>query len=252
MEALTKSLVESSNIVVFTGAGISTGAGIPDYRGPQGVWKTRPEINLGEFMDDSTKRDQYWQFKAEDYAQVKRCEPTPSHLALVRLHELGKLNMVLTQNIDGLHRRAGLPEDKLVELHGRMDEVECTACGFRASADAYYQAVLDHGTQPTCPECDALLKPGVIMFGQGLRPEDMERAQQAMFDLDLVIAIGSTLAVQPAASFPIMAARMGVPYIIINQGETAHDGMPHVAQRLEGDVQEIFPQAVNDAGAMFG
>ncbi|MDF3128425.1 Sir2 family NAD-dependent protein deacetylase [Kiritimatiellaeota bacterium B1221] len=251
-ETLLEYLVQSERIVIFTGAGISTGAGIPDYRGPQGIWKTRPEISLQDFMFESEKREQYWTFKSEDWQQWQDVNPTPAHRAITRLHELGKLQAVLTQNIDGLHRKAGTPEEQLIELHGRMDGVICIHCGFQDQAQDWYTDWREHQKLPLCPDCQKYLKPAVIQFGEMLREEDMRRAQAAMQHPDLVIAIGSTLSVQPAATFPIMAARAGIPYIIINQGETAHDGMPHVALRLEGDVQEIFPPAVEDAGAMFG
>jgi NAD-dependent deacetylase len=171
---------------------------------------------------------------------------------VARLSSLGKLTGVITQNIDGLHRRSGVPEDQLVELHGRMDQVVCIDCGHNSDASPWYRGWLDEQTDPLCPDCGELLKPGVIQFGQTLREEDMQRAQQMMQHPDLVIALGSTLQVQPAASFPIMAARAGIPYIVINQGATAHDGLPHVALRLEGNVQELFADAVDDACAMFG
>lgn len=249
---LIEYLVAAERIVIFTGAGISTGAGIPDYRGPGGVWKTRPEIMLHDFFEDPAKREQYWQFKSGDWERWGHAEPTSAHQAIVRLEQLGKLRTVITQNIDGLHRKAGTPEARLVELHGRADQVLCVDCGFREAGDPWYRGWLDERKTPVCPHCGQFLKPGVVQFGETLREEDLMRAQEAMRDPDLVIAIGSTLAVHPAASFPIMAARAGIPYLIINQGKTAHDGLPHVALRLEGDAQEIFPAAVDDAAAMFG
>ena len=251
-ETLLEYLVQSDRIVIFTGAGISTGAGIPDYRGPKGIWKTRPEITYQDFFEIEEKRRQYWTFKSEDWQQWKAVAPTPANLAITELQRLGKLEAVITQNIDGLHRRAGTSEDRLIELHGRMDQVVCVQCGNTEDADHYYEMWLETQKMPHCPDCQHLLKPGVIQFGEMLREPDLIRAQQAMQYPDLIIAIGSTLQVQPAATFPIMAARAGIPYIIINQGATAHDGLPHVALRLEGDIQEIFPRAVSDAGAMFG
>lgn len=249
---LLEYLVSSDNIVVFTGAGISTGAGIPDYRGPNGIWKTRPEVPLDVFLDSQEKRDLYWRQKSEDFFRWGSVEPTPAHRALVKLQELDKLCAVITQNIDGLHRRSGIREDLLVELHGRMDRVVCISCGFADDAAGYYQQVADGGRPDDCPVCGHVLKPGVIQFGECLREQDLRRAQEAMTAPDLVLAVGSTLAVQPAASFPLLAARAGIPYIIVNQGETAHDGLPHVALRLEGDVQEILTQAVDEAAMMFG
>jgi NAD-dependent deacetylase len=121
-----------------------------------------------------------------------------------------------------------------------------------AHSGTWYTGWLETRRHPPCPDCESFLKPGVIQFGEHLRQEDLIRAQHAMHDPDLVIALGSTLQVQPAATFPIMAARAGIPYIIVNRGETAHDGMPHVALRLEGNVQELFSEAVEQASLMFG
>lgn len=249
---LLEYLVAAERIVVFTGAGISTGAGIPDYRGPNGIWKTRTEIDLLTHLDSPEKQREYWRYKSEDFAQWGAVEPTPAHFALVRLQELGKLHAVVTQNIDGLHRRSGIESDRLIELHGCNDRVVCIECGYSEAAEAPYAAFRESGEVPGCPECGHVLKPGVIQFGEGLKPEALMRAQQAMADPDLVLAVGSTLQVQPAASFPLMAARAGIPYIILNQGETAHDGLPHVALRLEGDVQTLLPDAVRDTAMMFG
>lgn len=251
-QTLVEYLVACERMVIFTGAGISTDAGIPDYRGPQGIWKSRPEVSFQDFFDFPEKRTSYWTHKSEDWQKWGQVEPTPAHLAITRLHELGKVRAVITQNIDGLHRRAQTPEDVLIELHGRMDQVLCIDCGFTDAADSWYASWLETGKHPHCPTCEAFLKPGVIQFGEHLRPEDLTRAQQAMQDPDLVIALGSTLQVQPAATFPIMAARAGIPYIIVNRGETAHDGLPHVALRLEGNVQELFSDAVEQASLMFG
>ncbi len=252
MPSLLEYLVAAERIVVFTGAGISTAAGIPDYRGPRGVWKSRPEVSLPDYLHDPEARLSYWRGKAEDHARWAALLPTPAHQALLRLHQLGKLHALLTQNIDGLDRRAGLPDDRLVELHGRLDEVACTSCAFRDGAEPWYAAPTDDGRVPSCPCCGSPLKPGVVMFGEALREGDLLRAQEAMRHPDLVLALGSTLQVHPAASFPLLAARAGIPYIVINQGVTAHDGLPHVALRLEGDVQELFTSAVNDTAAMFG
>ncbi|MEX2606956.1 MAG: Sir2 family NAD-dependent protein deacetylase [Kiritimatiellia bacterium] len=251
-ESLVEYLVECDRMVIFTGAGISTHAGIPDYRGPQGIWKSRPEVSFQDFFASPEKRADYWTFKSGDWREWGQVQPTPAHLAITRLHRLGKLQAVITQNIDGLHRRANTPEELLIELHGRMDQVLCVECGFTEAAGTWYEGWLETRRLPLCPRCNAFLKPGVIQFGEHLRHQDLTRAQTAMCDPDLVIALGSTLQVQPAATFPIMAARAGIPYIIVNRGETAHDGLPHVALRLEGNLQELFSDAVEQASLMFG
>jgi NAD-dependent deacetylase len=251
-ETLVEYLVASERIVIFTGAGISTHAGIPDYRGPEGIHRSRPEVSFQDFFERPEKREAYWTSKSEDWQTWGQVDPTPAHHAITRLHQLGKLQAVITQNIDGLHHRAGTPEEKLIELHGRISEVVCTDCGFREAADSWYRQWHEHRKTPCCPDCDQFLKPGVIQFGEQLREQDLTQAQQAMHDPDLVIAMGSTLQVQPAATFPIMAARAGIPYLILNRGDTAHDGLPHVALRLEGDVQTLLPEAVEHTCMMFG
>jgi NAD-dependent deacetylase len=251
-ETLLEYLVACNDIVIFTGAGISTGAGIPDYRGPNGIYKPRPEVSFQDFFELPEKREMYWTFKAEDSRAWRDAGPTPVHRAIRKLEEMGKLRAVITQNIDGLHRRAGTSADKLIELHGRADQVDCIDCGFTDDCAVWYDAWLERGEKPFCPHCDQFLKPGVILFGQNLKEEDLTRAQRAMAGPDLVIALGSTLSVHPAATFPIMAARAGIPYLIVNQGDTMHDGMPHVSLRIEDDVQAVFPAAVEDAAAMFG
>ena len=246
-------LTKAHSVVVFTGAGISTASGIPDYRGPNGVWKTRKPIFYHDFMEDPEARLAYWVQKAEDWNEFGAAKPTRAHEALKQLSDIDKLRCVVTQNIDGLHQASGLPESQLVEIHGSIREAECMHCGHREPSVPHFEAVAAEAHVPECTTCGkGFLKPGVISFGQGLREADMEAAQRAIQETDLVIALGSTLSVQPAATFPLLAAQNGVPYVVINQGPTAHDDHPLVAFRLEGDVQEIVPEAVGDAAAMFG
>lgn len=230
---------------------MSTGAGIPDYRGPNGIYQSRPEVTLQECEADRQVRVDYWRRKAEDWTHWQNVDVPPGHTALADLQRLGKLRAVITQNIDGLHRRAGIEEERMVELHGCNDAVVCLACGFRQSAHAWYPRDLGNDV-PACPECGKHLKPAVIQFGENLSEDNLVRAQVAIQEADLVLAIGSTLMVQPAASFPLLAARSGVPYGIINQGTTAHDGMPLVSLRIDGDVDEVLPDVVADVAAMYG
>jgi NAD-dependent deacetylase len=154
--------------------------------------------------------------------------------------------MVLTQNIDGLHSLAGTSPERLVEIHGTGGEVECLSCGGRSDPGPHMDSFARTRRPPTCA-CGGLLKPATISFGQGLRAEDLERAARAAAGCDLVIALGSSLSVHPAASFPLAAAERGAPYVIINRGATDQDGHPCVTLRFEGDVVEIFPPAVEAA-----
>ena len=233
-------------ILVFTGAGVSTGSGIRDFRGPQGVWKTRQPVYFDDFVSSSDARVEYWDQKLEAWPSFRDARPNAAHEAAVALEHAGRLLMLLTQNIDGLHSRAGTSRDRLVEIHGTAGEVECLTCHQRSDPGPHMESFATTRKPPIC-RCGGLLKPATISFGQGLRPEDLGRAAGAAGECDLVVALGSTLSVHPAASFPMTAAERGVPYAIVNRGPTEHDGHPAVTVRLEGDVVEIFPPTVEEA-----
>jgi len=240
---LAVALGAARRILVFTGAGISTASGIPDYRGPSGVWKTRRPVVYDEFLHDPEARERYWRQKAEDWeAWGRHAEPNAVHRAIVALEAAGRIEMVVTQNVDGLHRAAGTDPSRLVEIHGTNALVECQRCGRRDEASRHYEAILGGGQAPVC-DCGGLLKPATISFGQALREEDLARAVGAARRCDLALALGSTLTVTPAADIPLEAHRRGAPYVIVNRGATAHDGLPGVT-RIDGDVVEILPPAV--------
>jgi len=239
-------------VLVFTGAGISTTSGIPDFRGPQGVWKTRTPVTFQEFMADETQQHRYWQMKSEDWVAFAAARPTPAHKAIAELHQAGRLLLCVTQNIDGLHAAAGLPPEVLVEIHGSNADAECMACGAFEEAAPHYTAYSETQKLPACASCGGLLKPGVVSFGQSLREADLLRVQDLLFDADLVVSMGTTLQVMPAAFFPLHAARQNIPYVVINRGPTAHDGHPLVSCRLEGGLDEIVPAAVEAALAFSG
>ncbi|HAA73814.1 TPA: NAD-dependent deacetylase [Candidatus Latescibacteria bacterium] len=243
---LTGLIRGESRILVFTGAGVSTASGIPDFRGPQGVWKRRQPIYYQNFLASHEARVEYWDQKVEAYDAFREAEPNAVHEMCVRLEQAGKVIAVVTQNVDGLHFRAGTSRGCLVELHGTNDEIECLGCGNRYEPDLYFRAFADTHVPPRCG-CGGLVKTATISFGQNLREEDLSRAFAAAQDANLVISLGSTLSVHPAASVPLTAAERGVPYAIVNQGETDQDGHPSVTVRLDGDVTEIFPRAVAEA-----
>jgi NAD-dependent deacetylase len=235
--------------VVFTGAGISTAAGIPDYRGPDGVLTKRPPVMYHDFLDDPEERARCWRQKTEDFLAWNAVPPTAAHDALARLEHAGKLECVVTQNVDGLHRRAGHAPGRLVELHGSNLEAECVSCARRVDAAPLYLAFQQDPTPPRCA-CGGWMKPAVVLFGQSLRSEDVERTQEAVLRCDLVLSVGSTLQVQPAASLPLMASRLGIPYLVLNRGPTAHDDHPLVTKRLECDVNAELPAAIDAALSM--
>jgi NAD-dependent deacetylase len=230
--------------VIFTGAGISTGSGIPDFRGPQGVWTRRQPVYYQDFMTSEAARIEHWDYKLEGRDAFRDAQPNAVHHAIVRLEKAGKLRSVITQNIDGLHSLAGTSAERLVELHGTNALVECQSCHWRGDPQPHFEYFRLKRRPPVC-ECGGFLKPATISFGQNLEPRELERAGQAAMEGDLVVALGSTLSVYPAASFPIIAAQRGVPYVVINRGETDHDGESCVTLRLEGEVGEIFPSAVD-------
>jgi NAD-dependent deacetylase len=240
---LVELLRKSKQMLLFTGAGISTGSGIPDFRGPEGVWKRRQPVYYHDFMRSDAARVEHWDYKLEGWPAFREARPNATHAAIARLERAGKVRAVVTQNIDGLHARAGTSAERLIELHGTNRFVECQTCGRRSDPEPHFAQFRRTRRPPVC-ECGGFLKPATISFGQNLRNEDLERADAAAQAADLVVALGSTLSVHPAANIPLLAASRGAPYVIINRGLTEHDGLPEVTLRLEGDVGQIFPPAV--------
>jgi NAD-dependent deacetylase len=243
---LVERLRTAHRILVFTGAGVSTASGIPDFRGPDGVWTRRRPVYYDEFLASEEARVEYWDFKTESWETLSRARPNAVHRAIVALEGARKIVSVVTQNVDGLHRLAGTSPDRLIELHGTDLLVRCLLCDATSQPAAHFEAFKATRRAPRCA-CGGLLKPATISFGQPLRPTDLERAATAAAEADLVLALGSTLSVYPAASIPLLAAERGTPYIIINQGVTGHDDRPSVTLRLHGDVTAIVAPAVEVA-----
>jgi NAD-dependent deacetylase len=233
-------------ILVFTGAGLSTGSGIRDFRGPGGVWKTRRPVHFPDFLASERARIEYWEQKLEAWPSFRAARPNAAHDAIADLDRAAKVAMVVTQNIDGLHGQAGIPPARLVELHGTVAQVACLSCGERGDPDPHFESFARTRRPPAC-RCGGLLKPATISFGQDLRADDLRRAGVAAAGCDLVLALGSTLSVYPAAGVPLAAAERGVPYVIVNRGPTEHDGHERLTLRIEGDVVEVLPPAVREA-----
>lgn len=237
--SLARALVlKARKILVFTGAGISTGSGIPDYRGPEGVWTGREPVLYQDFLNSTKAKQEYWRYKAGTFPAFSKAVPNAAHRAAAQLEAAGRLLALVTQNIDGLHRAAGLGADKLVELHGSGLYAECLDCfGWTSMEEALDKFNAD-GAPPSCA-CGGWLKPAVIMFGQPLDQETLLKAFRAAEACDLVISAGSTLSVEPAASVPLAAKAAGKPYLIVNRGPTAQDGAADI--KLEGDACELLP-----------
>jgi NAD-dependent deacetylase len=217
---------EVRQLAVLTGAGISTDSGIPDFRGPDGTWTKNPAAErlatYQAYMTDPGVRRRSWQARLGHPAWA--AEPNAAHRALARLAGSAVDTQVITQNIDGLHQRAGTPPGRVIELHGTMFGVVCTGCGGRtAMADALAR-VRAGEDDPPCARCGGILKSATVMFGQPLPPGVFERAAAAAARCDLLLAIGSTLTVQPAASLCAVAARAGAALVIVNRDPTPYDG----------------------------
>jgi NAD-dependent deacetylase len=231
----------AERVVVLTGAGISTDSGIPDFRGPQGIWTKNPAAekaaHLSVYLSDPEVRKQGWQSRLA-WAE-RQARPNPGHLALMELERRGTLHLLVTQNIDGLHLAAGHDPAKVVEIHGTMREVVCMSCSERAPMERALERVRAGEADPPCRTCGGILKSATISFGQNLVPDDLERAERAAIQADLLLAVGSTLAVYPAAGLVPVAKQTGAAVVIVNADPTDMDGLADVV--LRGSISEVLP-----------
>jgi len=239
---VARALIDAAQrVVVLTGAGISTESGIPDFRGPQGLWTRDPKAEqmttLQHYMADPEVRKRAWRSRLESPAWT--AEPNAGHRALVVLERRGKLHALITQNVDGLHQKAGSDPARVVEIHGTMREVTCMACGERAPMERALARVRAGEEDPACRTCGGILKSATISFGQGLVREDMLRAQRAAESCDLLIAVGTTLAVYPVAGVVPVAREAGARIVIINAEPTAMDDIADAV--LRGGIGQILP-----------
>lgn len=242
-------LDEADRVVVLTGAGISTDSGIPDYRGPKGVWTRNPKAeklsNIRHYVADPEVRQLAWRNRVD--APVWGAEPNAGHLALVELQLRGKLHALLTQNVDGLHQRSGIDPDLVVEVHGTMHEVECWDCGDRGPMLPTLDRVRAGEVDPPCLACGGILKSATISFGQNLVAEDLERAERSAVEADVLLTVGSTLAVAPINAVVPVARRSGARIVIVNGAPTKMDGLAD--QVLVASISELLPRLVRPRGA---
>ncbi len=220
-EQAVQLIAKSDRIAGFTGAGISTESGIPDFRSPNGIWANNRIIEYQEFVSSRVGRIEYWRQKAAMWPEMRDAQPNAGHHAFVELERQGKLTAMITQNIDGLHQRAG--NRNVVELHGTTVEAECLSCHARISMDEAIARIEAGDPAPECEDCGGLLKPATISFGQAMPAREMELAIAASFDCKVFLAVGSSLVVYPAASLPEVAKRNGAALIIINRTPTPMD-----------------------------
>jgi NAD-dependent deacetylase len=234
----------ATRIVVLTGAGISTESGIPDFRGPHGVWTRDPQAEkmatIQHYVADPEVRKRAWQSRLDSPAWT--AEPNAGHRALVVLERRGKLHTLVTQNVDGLHAKAGSDPARIVEIHGTMREVVCLSCDERAPMERALARVRAGEADPACRSCGGILKSATISFGQGLVREDLMRAQRAAESCDLLLAVGTTLAVFPIAGVVPIAREAGARLVILNAEPTAMDDLADVV--LRGSIGQVLPRLV--------
>jgi NAD-dependent deacetylase len=245
IEAARQLLDQAERVVVLTGAGISTDSGIQDFRGPNGLWTKDPEAEklatLQHYVADPGIRAQAWRRRVETLSTTY--EPNEGHRALVRLERRGVLDTLITQNVDGLHLRAGTSRERLVEIHGTTTDVMCLDCDERAPIEKALDRVRAGEEDPACRSCGGILKTATISFGQGLVAHDLARADAAARRADVLLAVGTTLGVYPIANVVPLAKAHGSSVVIVNGGPTEMDDLADV--RIEGSISAVLPALVD-------
>lgn len=233
---------ESEKILVFTGAGLSTESGIPDFRSPGGIWDRYDpsDFYFQKIVSDEKAREKYWEMSSEFYEMMKDAVPNRAHLAIAELEGTGKLLAIVTQNVDRLHHKAGNSPDKIIEIHGTTFSVSCLSCRKAYDRDEIEVRLRSGVKAPYCDDCSGILKPDTISFGQAMPEDKMAQSLKHARDCDLCIVLGSSLVVYPAASVPIQAVETGAKLMIINRDETPLD--PHAALIIHDSVAKTLGQ----------
>jgi NAD-dependent deacetylase len=245
MTGARRLLGAAQRVVVLTGAGISTDSGIPDFRGPQGLWTKNPKAertsSLEHYLADPEVRAIAWQNRL--HSPAWDAQPNDGHRAIVEIERRGVLHLLVTQNIDELHQRAGSSPERIVEIHGTMRRAVCWTCGVEGPMGTFLERVRDGEADPNCLMCGGIVKSATISFGQNLVEADLVRALEGAAAADLLIAVGSTLGVYPVARMVPIAERVGAPIIIVNGSPTEQDDRANVI--LRGSISELLPQLVS-------
>lgn len=228
------------DIVFFTGAGISTESGVPDFRSPGGIWTKYTPVYFDEFMSSDEARMRYWKMKKETHQLYKNVEPNIGHYSIAAFEKREQLLGLITQNIDGLHGLAGISREKIVELHGTDRQVSCLSCGKYFPGEEIYSTLVGDFSPPVCDQCGGLLKPATISFGQPMPVEAMKRAQEWSQAAEIFVVIGSSLVVQPAASFPVLAKQSGAMLTVVNREPTPLDSLADFNHR--GAIGDFFKE----------
>ncbi|MEQ8661814.1 MAG: Sir2 family NAD-dependent protein deacetylase [Gammaproteobacteria bacterium] len=220
---LARLIDASTRIVAFTGAGISTESGIPDFRSPGGIWSQMTPIMFDDFVRSEAQRREAWRRKVAMDADFRRAAPNRGHRALAALVGAGRMSAVITQNVDGLHQASGIPDAQVIELHGNTTYAHCLDCARRFELAPIISAFERDGSLPTCDACGGLVKTATVSFGQAMPPAAMARAEEETLACDLFIVLGSSLVVYPAAGFPRLARQRGATLVIVNREPTDQD-----------------------------
>ena len=244
IDKIAQFLCESDRAIAFTGAGISTESGVADFRSPGGIWSRHKPVLFRDFLSSEDARRQYWEMKKDGYHELKAAKPNDGHRALARLEIEGDIIALITQNIDGLHQEAG--SRRVLELHGTSRYCLCLQCEARFDSDEIHRRLQSGVEIPVCDDCGGLIKSATISFGQSLPASVLAAAFDLSMSTDLVIALGSSLVVEPAASIPLQAKNNGARLVIINQSETPLDGLADVV--VHQSIGQILSQVVKRMG----
>jgi NAD-dependent deacetylase len=240
-------LAGADQILVFSGAGLSTESGIPDFRGPNGLWtKVDPDdFTIDRYVTNRDLRVRGWRMHldGELWGARSTVRPNQGHMAIVRLHEVGRLSGVVTQNVDGLHFRSGLEDDLVAELHGNVRHSHCMSCGTSWPTETVLEWVEAGAEDPRCPECQGMVKTDTVMFGEMLPEQEVRQASLFLAMADAVLVVGSTVSVWPAADVVMRAATQGKPIVIINKGATEADHL--AAVKIDAGIGEVLPDLVH-------
>ncbi|MBL4666993.1 MAG: Sir2 family NAD-dependent protein deacetylase [Sneathiella sp.] len=243
LEQFVRLIEENHKVVFFTGAGISTESGIPDFRSPGGLWEKNRPIEFSDFMASEEARRESWRRKFAMETVLAGAKPNDGHKAIAKLYDSGKVSAIITQNIDGLHQASGIPDNDVIELHGNTTYAKCLDCDTRMTLAEVKQIFDMDETLPTCTNCGGIVKTGTISFGQAMPVEEMIRAEKHAIECDLFIVVGSSLVVYPAADIPVRACQHGADLVILNRENTPLD--PIASLTLNREIGETLHHVTN-------
>jgi len=250
IDVVAEMIVEANKVVVFTGAGFSTESEVPDFRSPGGVWDRfdPSELNYQNILRSEEIREKYWRMHRMMWETIREAKPNDGHHAVAELHRLGKLDCVITQNTDGLHQKAGVPAEMVLELHGTMQTAYCLSCGKIFPRADVHDMMLAGQVVPKCDACGGILKPSTIAFGQSMPERETRESERRSASCDVFLAAGSSLVVYPAAQMPVIAKRGGARLVIINNTPTPHDH--HADVTIDEKTGETFKKIVDRVKAL--